>query len=275
MKPMRGQSFIYLALTAVLLGGCGNTQTASPPSAAPQASEPSKPPIDPADLVQAVEADLYGTGKEEVYSLAKVPQAGVDIPAGWKLYEGAIERVSVENPEADLHARVEMDDLNHDTKPEVLLYRESTGSAGGIKLNIYQPDQNAWKPLFIVDTNPQISEKDRFDVSYIGEYKVRFSDKQTGLQAVIPLDPNEAKDMKEMLPRITTWIDPINEYAVADVDGDQIKEVVTKQAVIGVSHPHRIAILETTYKLQDDKFAANKLTLLTPDGKKLGEAPVK
>ena len=157
-----------------------------------------------------------------------------------------------------------------------MLYRYSTGSAGAQCLNIYKISPENWFLIFSEDKLNDYTESDngRFNVEYLGDYQVSFSDNQTGLKVNIPLEKELYKGIENMLEGISTWVDPVSEFEAKDIDGNKKKEIITRQRVIGVAHVDTIALFETIYKLTEGQYKPIRAMLLDIKGNILGEIEI-
>ncbi|SHE48153.1 hypothetical protein SAMN02745133_00472 [Desulforamulus putei DSM 12395] len=221
-------------------------------------------------VLQTLEQDLVGDPvKEKVVLYAEQSKDGM--PLSWSLVVNGIEKVKL-SPEDGLYsfAEVKFADVDGDQKEEVLLYRQSSGSAGARGLNIYKTTGENWQELFSVNNTTEADDK-RFEVKYMGNYYAGFEDKETGLKSTIQLDKARYKGIEHMLQGISTWIDPIVDYSLVDHNGDGVKEIVTIQRVIGVAHADTIGLLKTTYKMERGRYKAVTLTLCDNNDKPLAE----
>lgn len=221
-------------------------------------------------VLQTEEQDLFNDkNKEKVVLYGEQAEDGM--PISWSLVIDNIEKVKL-LPEDGLYsfAEFKFEDVNGDNNKEVLIYRYSSGSAGARGLNIYQSHNNVWQEIFSVK-NPVDEENNRYEVKYLGDYYASFEDKETGLKSAIELDKNKYNGIEDMLKGISTWIDPIADYSIVDHDGDGVKEIITIQRVIGVSHADTLALLKTTYKLEKAKYKAVTIILTNSNDKPLAE----
>ena len=198
-------------------------------------------------------------------------QAHNGMPLSWSLMVDGYEKVRLGN-EGGLYGQARLDflDVDGDKKNEILFYRYSTGSSGAVGLNIYQLETRNWQPIFTSNSMENLQDN-RFAVKYLGNYQVSFQDRQTGLQSLITLNKKNYQGIEQMLKGISTWVDPISAYQIADEDGDGVREIVTSQRIIGVSHADTIASLQTTYKLKDGQYHPVALGLYDFNNKLLRE----
>lgn len=198
-------------------------------------------------------------------------QSDDGMPLSWSLVVNGIEKVKLEH-EDGLYgfAEVKFEDLDGDNNKEVLLFRQSSGSAGARGLNIYKISETNWEQIFTLE-NPVNLTDERYNVKYLGNYYASFEDSVTGLKSTINLDKKSYQGREEMLKGIATWVDPIADYSIVDYDGDNNKEVITIQRVIGVAHVDTLALLKTTYRLNQGKYIAISLALADRNDKPLAE----
>jgi hypothetical protein len=202
-----------------------------------------------------IDADLQSNGKWNKLELyARVDQYGN--PLTWHLNVDGVEKVTLSLVEPGIYgapADIKVEDIDGDSKPEVLIYRYSMGSAGAIGLNIYSPSKE-WEKIFSIENPFEFDEnhaKDRYEVKYLGDFKISFIDHQTSLKATIPLDKKKYQDREV---KITTWVDPISEFEFKDKDEDGIKEIMAIQRIIGSSHPDTIGLLITSYRMENGEY---------------------
>jgi hypothetical protein len=167
-----------------------------------------------------------------------------------------------------------------DDKKEVLIYRYSTGSGGAKGLVIYKPQPYKWVEIFS-EQNPEddLEKRERFQIRYLGDFKIHFHDRKTGLEATIPLNKESyegIKDVENWLQKIN-WedkVDPISEYLFHDT-ADRAKEIVAIQRVHGLFHADTIANFKTIYNYNSDekKFSATSVVLEDPNGMLLERVP--
>ncbi|WP_238442535.1 hypothetical protein [Desulforamulus reducens] len=263
--------FLIFSLTLSILMGC---------SAAKPADDQPKKQASKADIfietanthiLQTVDRNISGDRTKENIILY-VNRTKDGMPQSWSLVVNGIEKIKLSH-EGGLYSFAEMNfvDIDGDKKEEVLLYRQSSGSAGAKGLNVYKPTEAKWQQVFsnVITTD---MGQERFQVKYMGDYFVRFEDKETGLKAVIELNKKQYQGIENMLKNISTWIDPIIDYSLVDHDGDGTKEIITLQRVIGISHADTIALLKTTYKMEQGQYKLISLTLCDYNDKPLAEA---
>lgn len=201
------------------------------------------------------ETDLYNSGNQNNLELI-VEEGPYGMPLLWRIICDKKEIVSMYN-EDGLYtlSKIDSQDVNGDGNQEILVYRYSTGSGGATGLNIFQYALDEWKEIFAIK-NPVDYMQGNYHVKYDSNYIVKFTDKASGKYYPILLEKENYVGIEEMLNGISTWIDPISDYDITDLDGDGVAEVVTTQRVIGVSHPDTIALLKTTYKIVGETYIA-------------------
>jgi hypothetical protein len=230
--------------------------------------------------LQSLEADLSGNGHRSKLDLSVLLDENSN-PLAWILKVDGKETIKLPPAEEGLfgsRAELKQEDIDHSGTPKVLIFRRSTGTGGATGLNIYNP-ADSWKEIFAIQTGSEIggswgTNAERFEVKYLGNFKVSFKDIQAGLRATIPLNAKtyesmDADQVKRWLTELTAWVDPISDYNIQDLDGDGVKEIVAVQRVIGISHPDTIALLKTTYKLQKGIYVKQKESIYNGEGSKL------
>ncbi|RXT03579.1 hypothetical protein [Ammoniphilus sp. CFH 90114] len=198
--------------------------------------------------------DVRMEGEMETVEV-EIPFQHEDIPASWSFKIDGEEKITIDNTEDSIaHYDIQVKDLDQDQTDEILFYRFPGGSAGAVLLSIYKPEREAWKQLFHSDLAQAYGDTNRFDIRYIGDYKVSFEDKLVNHKVTIYLDPARYEGNEEFLKGIATWIDPVMNYEIKDTNGDGIQEIMTTQRVIGISHPDTLAEMLTKFELVDGTF---------------------
>lgn len=256
---------IILTLSLLISWGCSIKENGS-------SSEHEKPFIESSNtfILETIEKNIYGTKTpQKIVLYAEQTKDG--IPVAWSLVIDGKEKVKLHHEDGLYgYADVKLLDLDGDARNEVLLYRQSSGSAGARGLNIYKPTPGEWTEIFNV-TDPADFDDNRYRVKYLGNYYVSFEDTLTGLKAIITLDKKNYHGLEDMLGNIDTWVDPIAEYSIVDHDGDGVKEIVTIQRVIGIAHVDTMALLKTTHKRVNGKYIPVILSIADRNDKPLAE----
>lgn len=249
---------ITILCASILLTGCTGFQTVSTKLTNTTQSPAGKNAGDKSILLSEYEEDLYADSSKE--KLALYVQETNDMPTAWSLNIDGKESVKLDSEEGLYgQASIEFKDINGDQKPEVFFYRYNTGSAGAQGLNIYQVSDTKLEGLF---SNPSDNMQDRYEMKYLGDYKVSFADHKTGLAETILLDKvNYQNGGEDLLKGISTWVDPISQYEILDNDSDGSKKIVAVQRVIGVSHADTIGTLKTTYAMSSGQYKPFELAL--------------
>ncbi|SHK42549.1 hypothetical protein [Desulforamulus aeronauticus] len=268
----------FLALS--LLSGCTINGTGS--TKTEQSTKEKYIVTENTHILKSVEKNILGDeAKEKVVLYAEQDKNGM--PIAWSVVVDDVEKIKLPVKEEGLYsfADLKFEDVDGDHKNEVLVYRQSSGSAGAMGLAIYKPQEGAgaWQLLFAIEdpfdyaSGSETGQENnaRFEVKYAGDYYVVFKDHQTGLKSTIPLAKEEYKGSESLLQTISTWIDPIIDYSLVDHDGNGVKEIITLQRVIGISHVDTLALLKTTYQLKGGYYQAVSLTLYDNKDKPLAE----
>lgn len=205
--------------------------------------------------------DLDGDGTKEVIQLrSKRDERNQDREVEWILEVNGIEIGRFDDKKVNyMYGKIEVVDLLNEGNREILLYLESTSSAGTAGLNVFKVDKNENKQIFF-DPNPNLDSqlhvnniRKYFEVKYNGNFKVGFVHKQSGLTAVIPLSKERYQDFPQegienyLNERISTSIDPISNYEINNAGANKPKEIVTVQEVNGVANADGIATFKTKY----------------------------
>lgn len=217
-------------------------------------------------VVKKVEHNILGKDRMQTIVLS-VYQDTYGLPLSWNITVDGQKMLDLGRDDYDL-ADIKFKDIDGDRRDEILVYRYSTGSAGTLGLNIYKPEASKWKELFAVKNLFDLPSK-RFKIKYTGNYRVSFEDPETGLKATIPLEKERYKESEDLLPKITSWVDPISDYEFKDTDGDGVMEITTVQRVIGISHPDTIALFKTMYKMHNQKYRVAMVSLYNDNGRLL------
>lgn len=198
----------------------------------------------------------------------------------WRIAADGHTKATLEQPGSiyDGPVRVKTIDMNGDGRAEILLYRRNTGSGGAEGLCVYEPFKG-WRVLFDMDEGSAAAEsswqQSAYDIAYKGKGKVAFKDLTTGLQGTIPIDVKQYGDdeasREAELAKIGSWVDPIQEYDIADANGDGHMEITALQRIIGVSHADTVGQIRWTFKLRSGKYEAIVETLANAAGKPLAE----
>lgn len=207
--------------------------------------------------------------QEKIVLYAKKNEQG--IPIAWTVMVDGYEMVTLDSQDGCYTlADFKLQDVDGKDGPEVLIYRYCTGSSGAQGLNIFKPGKDGWSEIFKVSNDFSMGE-DRFEIKYLGNYRVSFKDKETGLGHIIELEKSVYSECEAMLEDISTWVDPIAEYRIEDTDGNGVKEITTVQRVCGITHPDTIAILNTVYQLRSGVYQTDKVVLTNNVGQLLAE----
>ncbi|MEG6523277.1 hypothetical protein [Desulfotomaculum sp. 1211_IL3151] len=221
-------------------------------------------------MLQTLDKNIFGnkTPEKMILYVEETPEG---MPQSWSLVVDGVEKVKLFHEDGLYSfAKLALADIDNDQRDEVLLYRQSSGSAGAMGLNVYKASENNLQQIFS-NENEMNPSSPRFEVKYMGDYYVKFEDKETGLKAVIELDQKQYSNLEDMLNNIATWIDPIADYSLVDYNDDGIKEIITIQRVIGISHADTIGLLKTTFKMDQNQYKATTLTLCDSKDKPLAE----
>ncbi len=218
---------------------------------------------------KTLEADLNGDNSKEKIVFYEKREHG--IPAAWTVVVDGYEMATLDSQDSCYTlADFKLQDVDGQDGPEVLFYRYNTGSSAGQSLNIFKPGQDGWREIFNVSNDFSMGEE-RYEIKYLGNYQVSFKDQKTGLEHIIELEKSVYKENEAMLERISTWVDPIAEYRIDDIDGNEVNEITTVQRVIGIAHPDNIAILQNVYQLRSGVYQADKIILTNAAGQLLAE----
>jgi hypothetical protein len=206
-----------------------------------------------------------------ILRIEKMKESPIEIK--WTIFQNGVEKAQLPDwSGGTMKTEAKVEDLDGDGKPEVLIYRYGSGSGGAMALNVYQPQAGNWRELLSALPDWQ-QQNTRFQVRYIGNYKASFRDQETGMTAIIPLDPVRYEGMRPYLQKsgqtmdeylskhIRDWVDPWSFYKTVDLDHDGKKEIVAYQDVVGDTHPDRIARLTTTFKLKNGVYQPALYTL--------------
>lgn len=261
-------AIILCGLCLLFPGYDGAESPAEPAADSPQAAVPDSGDEGRTLQLATIESDLDGDGGKSTLALnARVDEYGN--PLDWYVLQDGAEKARLKQDEPgtfSASAELQAEDLDGDGKPEVLIYRRCSGSAGAVGLTVFSPSRQ-WEALFSIDDpfasggGPGGTANDRYETTYAGDGRVLFVDKQAGLQAMLTLDMKkydamDEKTVSRWLEQMEAWVDPVSEYGFADEDGDGVREIVTVQRIIGISHPDTIGLLKTTYRLERDGYRA-------------------
>ncbi|MEL7567926.1 MAG: copper amine oxidase N-terminal domain-containing protein [Dehalobacterium sp.] len=201
---------------------------------------------------------------KEKISLA-VEQIPDGAPFNWRILADGKERIRIYPEDSFSLAHMDLADIDHDGSTELLLYRYCTGSSGAVQLNIFDPEEN-WAEIFRGEA-AYADEEGRFEVKYLGNKTVSIRDNNAGLAANVAV----ADDVpEEMLKDISPWVDPAYDYQF--VENGTKKDIVTTRRIIGVSHPHTLALLKTTYTLNGGSYELSGHKITDAEGKTIVEA---
>lgn len=271
-KRMKRQAVVFILLleAALLITGCSerNPEQLSPSKAAVSSSTTQLPKD--WTFIQHAEANLYGDKTAERISLA-AKKDDYRPQTRWQLWVKNQKLLELDNQD-NLYdfAEISWQDLDGDKYSELLVYRINRGSGAGRGLNIYKLQEKSLSTL--LETDPGFEDQADFSVNYLGSYQVHFQSRSIGIDTIIKLNPDSYKGLAETeLQKINTWVDPIAEYQIEDLDHDGQKEITGIRRVIGMSHPDTIASLRLDYKLSHDKqkYDLVSYTLNDADGKQI------
>jgi hypothetical protein len=249
---------VMLAVGMSLLGGCGTSKEVSSSIGVNQVEEENQ-----GTNTQVQNYDLRINGTKETLTV-QTPVEN-EIPTHWNFFIGDEEKLKIPNENGIFHSEIKVQNLDQDDTDEILFYQYSTGSAGAILLNVYKPVDGALKLLFDSEKQapPHGGDSQWFEIKYTGNYQVSFLDKANQVSGTIELNPEEyTEGADEFLPKIGTWIDPVNAYDIKDMDGDGITEIKTTQRVIGISHPDTLALLISTFSLVQNGYELREYQLV-------------
>lgn len=286
---IRMRKLSLVTLLSLSLAGCSTAPAAAPvePDAtdtsvtvpADQTPAPDKPKPEqktkvakrpPVEVLESLTLDLNADGNPDKLVL-KQKNGPRSEPLGWVLeindepqFEFDTQKLQYTN------ARIQALDLDSNGVPEILFYRISSGSAGEMGLNVFRHQKGGWWQIF----ECLQQHYGKVEQTYIGNYQVQFRDEVSGLQAVIPLDPEKYKGFKtdaereEALKRIRPWVDPISDFLFEDIDNDGVQEIIAVRRVVGIAHADTIARLNTAYKLKKGSYYPLKISLIAEKDKK-------
>lgn len=227
--------------------------------------------------------DLNGDGQKEVVELFVRKEQYHEI--GWKLVVDGKVVADFDSNGTYMLAEMKFDDLLQDGRPAILLYFETGSSGGTERLVIYKKFENQFKQIFDNPVHDNNIDKRRFSTKYIGNFKVEFIDKKTGMVGIIPINPKERyPDLtpeqadKRLKSMIKNFVDPASGYRIEYVGGNKAKDVITMQRVSGIAHVDEIARFETRYSFdnKNQKYVPVKVSLFSYDAKKIvAEKPYK
>ncbi|WP_209121299.1 hypothetical protein [Alkalihalobacillus sp. BA299] len=240
----------------------------------------------PFTLVQKEFVDLNGNGKKEAVELY-AEKNQYDLARAWKLVvDGKEVKKFVDMYDLYQLGNMKFNDVMNDQTEEILLYFQSVGSGGITGLNIFKEKDHKFFEVF-TDPNSKDWYKEsleRFEMKYLGDYKVSFYDKQTGLSAIIPLSEEryktypDKKKLQELLESIDTRIDPVSGYEFKTISPGKPQEIITTQLVWGIAHVDGIAYFKTIYVFDptEYKYKPTKVALYsTETDELLAEKPIK
>lgn len=258
----RGRALLFLLCILISLSGCTGSDIQKKSSdqsgslLQPISSEPGW------KIIQSAEGNLYGDKTPERFQLAERDNGDRSQQPRWQIWINEKMMVELDNQQGFYdYAKFSLENIDQDAYEELLVFRINGGSGAGSGLCIYKV-QNS-ELITMLDTDPGFEDQNDFTVRYMGNYQVSFNAEKIGLNAVIYLNPENYNGMESELSKINTWVDPIAEYEIKDLDHDGKKEVICIRRVIGISHPDTIAKLKIIYKLQDSKYADFVSYLLT------------
>lgn len=204
--------------------------------------------------------DLNGDGNKEVVELLNKKDEH-DYENEWKLTVDGKQVGVFDNKDGTyLAATMEFKNLLNNGRQEILLYLVSGGSGGTTGLNVLSLDRAEPKLIFNdpnkgYNFDAEASRK-RFTIEYKGNYQVAFTDNESGLTTVIVLSKDRYNHLpqetaNDLLNKMKPWVDPVSNYEIIEVTSDKPKEIVTVQAVSGVSHVDTIGLFKTKYMYDD------------------------
>lgn len=254
---------LILILIVAIVVGCGDNSQGNKISKQGNSERKPDNPSETFEMVKEVEHDLLDLGKMQTIALY-VYQDAYRAPQSWFITVDGEKMLALGRDDYDM-ADIDFKDVDGDKHDEILVARGSGGSAGAGGLNIYKPAADKWQELFAAKNIFDLPSK-RFKVNYFGDFQVGFEDSETGFKTTIPLVKDRYKGMENLLPQINSWVDPISNYEVKDIDGDGVMEIVTTQRVIGISHADTIALLKTMYKMRNQTYQAKTVSLYDDRG---------
>jgi hypothetical protein len=257
MKKLNTIGALFV-VSVSLLNGCGTLKEEALTSASTNAEVKQED-----GNIQVQEYEVRIQGNKETLKV-EMPMNEYDVPSYWSFLIGEDEKLKVTNDAGFIHTEIKLQDLDQDDTEEILFYRYSTGTGADILLNIYKPSGDEFVVLLESEKLIQMhGDNHRFEIKYAGDYQVSFLDKEKDVSTTIKLNPEEyKKGADELLPGISTWIDPVSMIDIKDLDGDGTAELMTTQRVIGVGHPDTIALLLSTFSLNHQGFELRNYKLV-------------
>ena len=231
--------------------------------------------IGPFTVKQKEYVDLNGDGKKEVIEFFARKEQYHE--TGWKLVVDGKDVADFDSNGTYMLAEMKFDDLLQDGKPGILLYFETGSSGGTERLVIFKKFENQFKQIFDNPVHGNNTDKHRFSTKYLGNFKVEFIDKKTGMKGIIPINPKERypdftleQADERLKSMIKDFVDPASGYRIENVGGNKPKDVITMQRVSGIAHVDEIARFETRYLFdkKNQKYVPVKVSLYSYDAKK-------
>jgi len=174
----------------------------------------------PFTITQKEYIDVDGDGQKDIIELfARKNQ--YDLANEWSIKMNG-KQIGTYDNKKDLYQLAEMkfSDVLQNGKQDILLYFHSVSNGGISGLAVLSHTGEEVEEIF---TDPNTSgwfdeAKKRFSMSYLKEFQVEFVDKETDLEATIPISEDRYRnfpDKNELMKRlksIETWVDPASDY---------------------------------------------------------------
>jgi hypothetical protein len=251
----------YRERTYVLQDLCGSVASVMVPA----------PTLDSGEILLATHrADLDGDGAAEyVFLTGKGNTADGEYTAPRQRYlrlmpEGGQTGAAIAVPGSPsvYGAQVELRDLTGDGRLELLVQESLTDGSGTVDLNVFSLTEGTLRPLF------RAADQHRpagLTSEYLSGGKVRTTLPQpkhvweyTYLLDQVGNDEAQAKSRF-----VADWVEPMQGYDFADVNGDGRPEIVGRQSICGTAQSDVIAELRQVFVFDGTRFVRSDAELYT------------
>lgn len=233
-----------------------------------------------AGILQGEVRDIDGDGEEEVLRL-------MTEPGEYFLLKGL--RLEVQDSGGNLTIPIESDgyatatlnivQINGTPEQEVFVTLLSSGGRGHQDLYGFKIRDGEYQRVF---SPADYLKSEKFELKYLGEKRISFTDLTTGFSFELDLsdNPNYADFTKTEIQRMynvqKSWtVDDYSGFSWADLDEDGVKEIIGSRKVSGMTRTDLIGTLQEYYRLEGEVFQPYAQAFFAPGGQEVAGQSIK